>query len=84
MPAFNELVCGLVARGMTTRDVCGHVADVYGVEISPELVSRITDAIMPELRERRRAERARAPTRARSAAWRRAQPCGTRPGDATP
>ena len=50
LSGFNELVCGLVSRGMTTRDVRGHIADVYGVDISPELVSRITDAIMPELR----------------------------------
>ena len=50
LSGFNELVCGLVSRGMTTRDVRGHIADVYGVDISPELVSRITDAIIPELR----------------------------------
>lgn len=36
---------------MTTRDVQAHVAEVYQVEISPELVSKITDAILPELRE---------------------------------
>lgn len=50
LSGFNELVCGLVSRGMTTRDVQGHIADVYGVDISAELVSRITDAILPELR----------------------------------
>jgi transposase-like protein len=48
---FNDLVIGLVARGMTVRDVQAHIADVYRVEISPELVSRITDAVLPELRE---------------------------------
>jgi putative transposase len=48
---FNDLVIGLVARGMTTRDVRAHVADVYQVDISAELVSRITDAVLPELRE---------------------------------
>ncbi len=35
---------------MTTRDVQAHIADVYQVEISPELVSTITDSILPELR----------------------------------
>jgi putative transposase len=47
---FNELVCGLVSRGMSTRDVQGHVREVYGVDISPDLVSDITDAILPELK----------------------------------
>lgn len=48
---FNDLVIGLVARGMTVRDVQAHIAEVYQVDISPELVSKITDAILPELRE---------------------------------
>jgi len=48
---FNDLVVGLVARGMSVRDVQAHIADVYQVDISPELVSKITDAVLPELRE---------------------------------
>jgi putative transposase len=48
---FNDLVIGLVARGMTVRDVQAHIAEVYQVEISPELVSKITDAVIPELGE---------------------------------
>lgn len=48
---FNDLVIGLVARGMTTRDVQAHVAEVYQVDISAELVSKVTDAVLPELRE---------------------------------
>jgi putative transposase len=48
---FNSLVIGLVARGMTVRDVQAHIAEVYQVEISPELISRITDSVLPELRE---------------------------------
>jgi len=47
---FNDLIISLIARGMTTRDVQAHIADVYQVEISPELVSTITDSILPELR----------------------------------
>ncbi len=47
---FNDLVTGLVARGMTTRDVKAHLAEIYDVEVSPELVSKITDAVLPELR----------------------------------
>jgi len=51
LAGFNDLVCGLLARGMTVRDIQAHIAEVYQVEISPELVSRITDAVLPELRE---------------------------------
>ena len=47
---FNDLVTGLVARGMTTRDVQAHLAEIYDVDVSPELVSKITDAVLPELR----------------------------------
>jgi putative transposase len=51
LSGFNDLVIGLVARGMSTRDVQAHIADVYQVDISAELVSKITDAIVPELTE---------------------------------
>ncbi len=51
LSGFNEMVCGLLSRGMTTRDICGQLEDTYGVEISPELVSKITDAILPEVRD---------------------------------
>jgi len=44
-------VLSLVSRGMTTRDVQSHLAAAYQVDISPELVSKITDAVLPELRE---------------------------------
>jgi putative transposase len=51
LEGFNEMVCSLVARGMSMRDTIAHLYETYGVEISPELVSKITDAILPELRE---------------------------------
>src|SRR5665811_2570240 len=35
---------------MTTRDVKAHLAEIYDVDVSPELVSKITDAVLPELR----------------------------------
>ena len=47
---FNDIVIGLVSRGMTVRDVQAHLGDAYQVEVSPELISRITDAVLPELR----------------------------------
>lgn len=47
---FNDLVLGLVSRGMTVRDTQAHLFDMYGVDVSPELISKITDAVLPELR----------------------------------
>jgi putative transposase len=47
---FNDMVCGLMSRGMTTRDIVDQLGETYGVNISAELVSKITDAIMPEVR----------------------------------
>lgn len=50
LEGFNDIVLSLVSRGMTTRDVQAHLANAYKVEISPELISKITDAVIPELR----------------------------------
>ena len=50
LSGFNDLVISLVARGMTTRDTQAHLQEIYGVEVSPELISKVTDAIIPELR----------------------------------
>ncbi len=50
LKGFNDLIIGLVARGMTVRDVQSHLAEIYGVAVSPELVSKVTDAVIPELR----------------------------------
>ena len=47
---FNDLVISLVARGMTVRDTQAHLQEIYGVQVSPELISKVTDAILPELR----------------------------------
>jgi transposase-like protein len=43
---FDEQIISMYARGMTTRDIQGHVRELYGAEISPTLVSIITDKVM--------------------------------------
>ena len=40
----------LYARGLSTRDIQGHLAELYGTEVSPTLISSITDAILDEVR----------------------------------
>jgi len=44
-------VLAMYSKGMSTRDIGDHLLDIYGVEASPSLISRITDKIMPELNE---------------------------------
>lgn len=51
LDGFNEIVLSLLSRGMSTRDIQAHVAEVYRSEISAELVSKITDAVLPLMRE---------------------------------
>lgn len=48
-PDFDVKIISMYARGMSTRDIQGHVEDLYGVSISPELVSRITDTVTDEV-----------------------------------
>lgn len=43
---FDQKIISMYARGMTTRDIQAHVEDIYGAEISPAMVSMITDKVM--------------------------------------
>ncbi|MEY9988198.1 putative transposase [Streptomyces sp. V4I8] len=45
----DDMVLSLYARGMTTRDITAHLKEVYGSEVSPALVSRITDVVADEI-----------------------------------
>jgi len=49
-PGFDQKIIALYARGMSTRDIQAHVGELYGVGISPELVSAVTDAVIEEVR----------------------------------
>jgi len=46
---FDDKIISMYARGMTTRDIQGHLQELYGVEVSPTLVSQVTDAILEEI-----------------------------------
>ena len=41
----------MYARGMTVRDIRGHVEELYGIEVSPDLISAIADAVLDEVAE---------------------------------
>ena len=36
---------------MTVREIQGHLAEIYGIDVSPDLISRVTDAVLDEVRE---------------------------------
>ena len=47
---FDEKIISLYARGMTTREIQGHLEEIYGTEVSPALVSSATEAVLAEVR----------------------------------
>src|SRR5215475_12164131 len=51
LDGFNERIIALYARGMTTRDIRAHLREMYDVDVSPDLISRVTDAVVDELAE---------------------------------
>ena len=50
LPGFDDKVIALYARGMTTREIQGHLQELYGVEVSPALISAVTDSVMEDVR----------------------------------
>jgi transposase-like protein len=51
LDGFNDRILALYARGMTTRDIRAHLRQMYDVDISPDLISRVTDGVLEELAE---------------------------------
>jgi putative transposase len=50
LKGFDDKVISLYARGLTNREIQGHLQEIYGVEVSPELISRVTDAVQEEVK----------------------------------
>jgi putative transposase len=46
---FDAKILSMYARGMTTRDIQAHLEEIYDVEVSPTLISQVTDAVMEEV-----------------------------------
>jgi putative transposase len=45
---FDEKVISLYARGLTVREIQGHLQEIYGAEVSPDLISKITDRVIED------------------------------------
>jgi putative transposase len=51
LPGFDDKVISLYTRGMSTREIQGHLEEIYGAEVSPQLISTVTDAVASEVAE---------------------------------
>jgi putative transposase len=47
---FDDKILSMYARGMSVRDIQGHLQEIYGVDVSPDLISTVTDAVVEEMR----------------------------------
>ena len=50
-PGFDEKIVSMYARGMTVREIQGHLMELYGLEVSPDLISTVTDAVLETVAE---------------------------------
>src|SRR3954469_4979682 len=48
-PGFADKVISMYARGMSTREIVGHLRELYGIKVSPDLISAVTDAVLDEI-----------------------------------
>lgn len=54
LSGFDDKVLSLYARGMSTREIQGHLHELYGTEVSPELISKVTDAVLEDVQRWRK------------------------------
>jgi putative transposase len=47
---FDDKIISMYSRGMTTREIEGHLKEIYGIEVSPALISNVTEAVMEEVK----------------------------------
>ncbi len=50
-PDLEAKIVSMYAKGISTRDMCTHLSDLYGAEVSPSLISAVTDRVMGEISE---------------------------------
>ena len=50
-PEFDQKIISMYARGISTREIRGHLEELYGIDVSPDLISAVTDAVLDEAAE---------------------------------
>ena len=48
-PGFDDKIVSMYARGMSTREIVGHLHELYGIDVSPGLISMVKDAVLDEV-----------------------------------
>jgi putative transposase len=51
LDGFNDRIIALYARGLSTRDIRAHLREMYDIDVSPDLISRVTDGVLEELQQ---------------------------------
>jgi putative transposase len=46
---FDQKIVAMYARGMTVREIQGYLAEMYGTDVSPDFISKVTDEVMSEV-----------------------------------
>lgn len=54
LPGFDNKIIALYSRGLTTREIQSYIEDIYQMEVSPSLISMVTDAVIQEVEEWRK------------------------------
>lgn len=49
LTGFDDKIVSMYARGMSVREIQGHLAEMYAIEVSPEFISKVTDEVMAEV-----------------------------------
>ena len=49
LAGFDDKVLALYARGLTVREIQKFLEEIYAIEVSPDLISEVTDAVVPEV-----------------------------------
>ena len=50
-PDFDDKIISMYARGLSVREIRSHLEEIYGIEVSPDLISAVTDAVLEEVAE---------------------------------
>ena len=50
-PGFDDKIVSMYARGMSVREIQGHLVEIYGIDVSPDLISTVTDAVLETVAE---------------------------------
>ena len=67
---FDDKILSLYARGMTVREIQAHLEEMYGAEVSPTLISTVTDAVMDEAKAWQSNPETRVPSKSKPCTWR--------------